>query len=147
MESIVGGGYGTLRMHPPCRERISSTERCNFYTFAHGRKTVTYNPNPSRNLDNLYRRSAIRQRCDPAQIDHFLSWLIETNLLVSVAWGNTHLKLENGTTLTIPRQILQAKRTHAVHQYQSHCAEVRFHSLSNRKLLYLLESINTRSQK
>ena len=68
-------------------------------------------------------------------------------MLVSVAWGNTRLKLENGSTLTIPRQILQAKRSHVAHQYKIHCSEVNFQPLSDRKLLYLLESVNTRSQK
>jgi hypothetical protein len=72
---------------------------------------------------------------------------METKLLVSVAWGNTRLKLENGSTLTIPRQVLQAKRSHAVHQYKSHCSQLNFQPLSDRKLLYILENINTRSQK
>ncbi|CAF1545057.1 unnamed protein product [Adineta ricciae] len=89
----------------------------------------------------------IRQRFEPNQIDHFLTWLISTNMLVSVAWGSTYLKLENGSTLNIPRQILQAKRSHAIHQYKIHCSEVNFQPLSDRKLLYLLESIKTRSQK
>ncbi|CAF3133837.1 unnamed protein product [Rotaria sp. Silwood2] len=91
--------------------------------------------------------SIIRRRYDSAQIDHFLTWLIETKLLVSVHWGNTHLKLENGNTLTIPRQVLQAKRSHAIHQYKSHCSVVDFKPLGDRKLLYILEGINTRSQK
>lgn len=89
----------------------------------------------------------IRQRYNPAQIDHFISWLIETKLLVAISWGNTRLKLENGSTLTIPRQVLQAKRTHAIHQYKLHCSEVNFEPFGDRKLLDLLDRINTRSQK
>ncbi|CAF3125343.1 unnamed protein product [Rotaria sp. Silwood2] len=80
------------------------------------------------------RPSIVRQRFEPNQIDHFLTWLINTNMLVSVAWGSTRLKLENGSTLTIPRQILQAKRIHAVHQYKIHCSEVNFQPLSDQCL-------------
>ena len=98
-------------------------------------------------MKDILLRSITRQRYDPAQIDHFLNWLIETKLLVSIAWGNTHLKLENGSVLTVPRQILQAKRNHAIHQYKSHCFEVSFQPLGDRKLFDLLEGINTRSQK
>lgn len=66
---------------------------------------------------------------------------------MAISWSNTRIKLDNGTTLTIPRQVLQAKRSHAVHQYKLHCAEVDFRTLSDRKLLDLLDGINTRSQR
>ena len=95
----------------------------------------------------IFFSSIIRQRYNPAQIDHFVNWLIETKLLVAISWGSTHMKLDNGSILTVPRQILQAKRSHAIHQYNLHCSEVNFQPVSDRKLFDLLESINTRSQK
>jgi hypothetical protein len=92
-------------------------------------------------------RPITRQRCDPKLIDHFLSWIIDSALLVSVSWGSTRLKLDSGMTLSIPRQVLQAKRNHVVYQYKEHCHEMNIHPLSDRKLLYLLDSINARTQK
>ncbi|CAF1280005.1 unnamed protein product [Rotaria sordida] len=87
------------------------------------------------------RPSITRQRYNPAQIDHFLTWLIETKLLVSVFWDNTHLQLENGNTLTIPRQVLQAKRSHVIHQYISHCSEVNFKPLKCLDVVQLFDDI------
>ncbi len=54
-------------------------------------------------------RPTIRQRLDPTKIDYFINWITESNLLISIPWGNTNLKLDNGEVISIPRQILQAQ--------------------------------------
>ncbi len=89
-----------------------------------------YNP-------NLF-RPKIRQRLDPSKIDYFISWIIESNLLISIPWGHTNLKLETGETLSIPRQILQAQQSQIVYLYQQHCKQV---GVVNKQLFQVLMNL------
>jgi hypothetical protein len=88
----------------------------------------------------------IRNRINPRLTDHFLSWLLETRLLASVAWGTTKITLDNGHDLIIPKQVLQAKKSHTIHQYKIHCEEVCIKPLSDRTLHYLLDGIGATEQ-
>lgn len=88
----------------------------------------------------------IRIRINPLLTDHFLSWLINTNMLATVAWGATKIRLDRGDVLEIPKQVLQGKKSHIIHQYQTHCKEMSIDSLSERTLRYILDSINVTEQ-
>ncbi|CAF1632982.1 unnamed protein product, partial [Didymodactylos carnosus] len=89
----------------------------------------------------------IRQYLDPKKIDYFLSWIIESNLLVSIPWGSTNLKLENGEQLSIPRQILQAQHSQIIYLYKQHCSVVGIDSMSDRTIYSILESIHASKSK
>ncbi|CAF1305788.1 unnamed protein product, partial [Didymodactylos carnosus] len=65
-----------------------------------------------------------RQRLDPRKIDYFISWITQSDLLISIPWGNTNLKLENGEKISIPRQMLQAQKSQVIHLYKQHCNEL-----------------------
>ncbi|CAF1501436.1 unnamed protein product, partial [Rotaria sordida] len=89
----------------------------------------------------------IRQRLDPTKIDYFINWLTESNLLISIPWAHTNLKLEHGELITIPRQMLQAQQSQIVYMYQQHCSEVGVDSMSDRTVYSILHSINASEQK
>ena len=88
----------------------------------------------------------IRNRINPRLTDHFLSWLLETRLLASVDWGTTKITLDHGHELIIPKQVLQTKKSHTIHQYKIHCEEVWINPLSDRTLHYLLDGIGATEQ-
>lgn len=97
-------------------------------------------------MSHLYRVS-IRQRLDPKRIDYLIDWLVESNLLVSVPWGSTSLKLDNGTVLSIPRQLIQAHQSQIVYLYKQHCTQVNVDALSDRSVYSILDSIHASNQK
>ncbi|CAF1127046.1 unnamed protein product [Didymodactylos carnosus] len=70
-----------------------------------------------------------------------------TEMLVSIPWGHGELELDSGESLTIPKQVLQAKRSHVIVQYKCHCEELNFTPLRDRKLFYILENLNASEQK
>jgi hypothetical protein len=88
----------------------------------------------------------IRNRINPVLTDHFLSWLLNTNMLTTVAWGVSKIKLDRGDVIEIPKQVLQAKKSHIIQQYQMHCQEVLLESLSDRTLRYILDGIGANEQ-
>ncbi|CAF3943049.1 unnamed protein product, partial [Rotaria sp. Silwood1] len=90
--------------------------------------------------------TVVRNRINPVLTDHFLSWLLDTNMLTTVAWGSTKIKLARGDVLEIPKQVLQAKKSHIIHQYKFHCQEMSLKSLSHRTLHYILEGIGASEQ-
>jgi hypothetical protein len=55
---------------------------------------------------------------DPKKIDYFINWIVESNLLTSIPWGSTNLKLESGETVSIPREMLQAQQSQIIHLYK-----------------------------
>ncbi|CAF1458184.1 unnamed protein product [Adineta steineri] len=89
----------------------------------------------------------IRQYLNPEKIDYFLSWIIESNLLVSIPWGSTNLKLENGEQFSIPRQVLQAQHSQIIYLYKQHCSIVGIDSMSERTIYSVLESIHANQSK
>ena len=95
---------------------------------------------------NLF-RPRIRQRLDPAKIDYFISWITESSLLISIPWGQTNLKLENGEVISIPRQMLQAQQSQIVYLYKQHCDEFGIDSLSDRTVYSILNIIHASEQK
>ena len=82
-----------------------------------------------------------RQRLDPRKIDYFISWITQSDLLISIPWGNTNLKLGNGEKISIPRQMLQAQKSQVIHLYQQHCNELGVDSISDRTISSILKSI------
>ncbi len=92
-------------------------------------------------------RPNVRQRLDPKKIDYFLSWIIETNLLISIPWGSTSLKFDNGDKISIPRQILQGQESQIVHLYKEHCIAVGIDFMSDRTIYNILESLHATEQK
>jgi hypothetical protein len=88
----------------------------------------------------------VRNRINPRLTDHFLSWLLETGLLGSVAWGTTKITLDHGHEVIIPKQVLQAKKSHTIHQYKIHWEEMWIKPLSDRTLHYLLDGIGATEQ-
>ncbi|CAF1107656.1 unnamed protein product [Didymodactylos carnosus] len=68
-------------------------------------------------------------------------------MLMSVPWGHGELELDSGEILTLPKQVLQAKRSHVIDQYKWHCEEVKFTPLKDRKLFYIVENLNASEQK
>ncbi|CAF1126531.1 unnamed protein product, partial [Didymodactylos carnosus] len=93
------------------------------------------------------KKCVIRSHISPALTEHFITWLVETEMLVSIPWGHGELELDSGEVLTIPKQVLQAKRRHVIVQYKWHYEELKFTPLSDRKLFYILENLNASEQK
>ncbi|CAF0976119.1 unnamed protein product [Didymodactylos carnosus] len=89
----------------------------------------------------------IRSRITSTLTEHFITWLIETEMLVSIPWGHEELELDCSEILTIPKQALQAKRTHVIVQYKWHYEELKFTPLSDQKLFYILENLNASEEK
>jgi hypothetical protein len=92
-------------------------------------------------------RPNVRERIDPNKIDYFLSWIIETNLLISIPWGSTNLKFDNGYKIAIPRQILQAQQSQIVYLYKEHCTAVGIDFMSDRTVYSILEGLHATEQK
>ncbi|CAF4125650.1 unnamed protein product [Rotaria sordida] len=88
-----------------------------------------------------------RQRVDSRKIDYFINWIVESDLLTSIPWGSTALKLDNGGTITIPKQVLQAQKSQIIHVYKQHCNEFNIDPLSDRTIYSILDSINPNEQK
>ncbi|CAF4154958.1 unnamed protein product, partial [Rotaria sordida] len=88
-----------------------------------------------------------RQRVDSKKIDYFINWIVESDLLTSIPWGSTALKLDNGGTITIPKQVLQAQKSQIIHVYKQHCNEFNIDPLSDRTIYSILDSINPNEQK
>ncbi|CAF2257687.1 unnamed protein product [Rotaria magnacalcarata] len=70
----------------------------------------------------------IRQHLDPTKHDYFLSWIIETNLRISIPWE-------------------KAQQSQIVHLYKEHCSEVGIGSMSDRTIYTILETIHASEQK
>ncbi|CAF1530442.1 unnamed protein product [Didymodactylos carnosus] len=87
------------------------------------------------------------RRIGPSLTEPFISWLIETDMMVSVPWGYSQLKLDTGEKLSIPKQIIQAKKSHVILQYKQHCLQNNFTPLSDRTLFYVLDNLNVKEQK
>jgi hypothetical protein len=68
-------------------------------------------------------------------------------MLVSIHWGSTNLKLDSNEKLMIARQVLQAKKSHVIHQYKQHCFQVDIKPISDRKLYDILNSLRATQQK
>ena len=92
-------------------------------------------------------RPKIRQRLNPQKIDYFINWIIESHLLISIPWGTTNLKLDNGQTISIPRQMLEARNSQIVHQYHQHCADTNIEPLSSRTVYSILDTLQANKQK
>lgn len=92
-------------------------------------------------------RPKIRQRLNSQKIDYFISWIIESHLLISIPWGNTNLKLDDGQKISIPRQVLEARHSQIIHQYHQHCAEFSIEPLSARTVYSILASLQASKQK
>jgi len=60
-------------------------------------------------------RSKIRQRIDSSKLDYFVSWIIHSQLLISIPWGSTNMKLESGQIISIPQQMLQAQHSQIIY--------------------------------
>ncbi|CAF4890567.1 unnamed protein product [Rotaria sp. Silwood1] len=91
--------------------------------------------------------SKIRQRIDSSKLDYFISWIIHSQLLISIPWGSTNMKLESGQIISIPQQMLQAQQSQIIYSYQQHCKIVGIDTLSDRTLYSILNSLNAREQK
>ena len=99
-------------------------------------------------MNDLYLcRPKIRQRLDPKTIDYFINWILESDLLISIPWGITDLKLDSGGIISIPKQVLQAQKSQIIHLYKQHCSEVNVDPLSDRTVYSILDSINPSEQK
>ncbi|CAF1459116.1 unnamed protein product [Adineta ricciae] len=92
-------------------------------------------------------KPCIRQRADPETIKHFVSWLVESNTLVSGSYGLTVLRMDNGEKQEVPQQILQLQKSHAIFYYKKYCDETDYESLSTSKLYDILNSIKPSQQK
>jgi hypothetical protein len=92
-------------------------------------------------------RPKTRQRLDLEKLDYFISWLLVSDLLISIPWGNTNLKLENGQVISIPKQILQAQQSQIVHLYQNHCNTLNISSMSDRTIYSILQNLNASEKK
>ncbi|CAF1618434.1 unnamed protein product, partial [Rotaria magnacalcarata] len=83
----------------------------------------------------------LRQRADPEKIKHFVTWLVESNTLVSGTYGLTTLRMDNGEKYELPKQIIQSQRSHALVDYKKYCDETGFHSLGKSKLYDIIDGI------
>ena len=92
-------------------------------------------------------RPRIRQRLNPQVVDYFINWIIESHWLTSIPWGNTNLKLDNGYTIAIPRQMLEARHSQIIYQYRQHCAETNIESMSDRTVYSILKALHASNQK
>ncbi|CAF5061276.1 unnamed protein product, partial [Rotaria magnacalcarata] len=79
-------------------------------------------------IDQQYLEPKIRQHLDPTKHDYFLSWIIETNLRISIPWE-------------------KAQQSQIVHLYKEHCSEVGIGSMSDRTIYTILETIHASEQK
>jgi hypothetical protein len=89
----------------------------------------------------------VRSRIDATRTEHFITWLVETNTMISVPWGYSKLKFDTGDTVLIPKQVIQAKKTHIIYQYKEHCQETNYAPLSDRFLWDMLGNFDAREQK
>ncbi|CAF1474480.1 unnamed protein product, partial [Rotaria sordida] len=89
----------------------------------------------------------IRQRIDSSKLDYFISWIIHSQLLISIPWGSTNMKLESGQIISLPQQMLQAQQSQIIYSYQQHCKIVGIDTLSDRTLYSILNSLNASEQK
>ena len=67
-------------------------------------------------------------------------------MLTTVAWGTTKIKLDRGDVIEIPKEVLQAKKAHIIHQHKTHCRDMLLKPLSDRTLRYILDDINASEQ-
>ena len=67
--------------------------------------------------------------------------------MTSVPWGSTNLKLDNGTIISIPRQLLQAQQSQIAHLYKQHCNQMHIDSMSDRTVYSILDTIHASKQK
>lgn len=107
---------------------------------------------------------AIRQRADPNKVRHFVSWLVESDTLVSGkalnifrtnlwclistgTYGLTTLRMDNGEKIQLSKQILLSQKTHAIGNYKKYCEETDFEGLGNRKLFEILDGLKPEQQR
>ena len=68
-------------------------------------------------------------------------------MLLTGTYGLTTLRMDNGETCDIPKQILQSQRQHVIINYMKYCDETSFKSLGKSKLYDIINSIKPAQQR
>lgn len=80
-----------------------------------------------------------RIRLDMSKVDHFIEFANRPYFYQDVAFGTRKLKLDSGSTLTMPNVIRNVTRSTIISQYSAFCMEENYEPLSNRTLFRILE--------
>ncbi|CAF1019742.1 unnamed protein product [Didymodactylos carnosus] len=136
--NIIKSAPGSTASVASAEERVTSRETANsllaFGCTRHAVKAArSLRGSTTTPLQPESHESIICSRIDPSLTEHFISWLIETDLMASVLWGYSQLQLDSSGKLSIPKQIIQAKKSHVILQYKQHYLENNFTRLSDRQ--------------
>ena len=80
-----------------------------------------------------------RINLDMTKVDHFVDFLNRPYFHQDVAYGMRTLKLDNGETISMPNVVRTVTRSTMVMQYNQHCENIGYESLSRRTLYRILE--------
>ena len=76
----------------------------------------------------------IREKVDPAKIDHFLDFITSSTIVQDLPFGRKTLTLSSGTQIDIPNVIRTVLPSRLIKQYNQYCSEVNYAPLSSRTL-------------
>ena len=76
---------------------------------------------------------------DMTKVDHFVDFLNRPYFHQDVAYGMRTLKLDNGETISMPNVVRTVTRSTMVMQYNQHCENIGYKSLSRRTPYRILE--------
>jgi hypothetical protein len=97
----------------------------------------------------LVKRSPrIIQRFYPAQIAHFIDFIISSHICIDMPFGEKTLKLSNGTELHVPNSIRSIIPTKIIQQYYLYCQQMcfGFEALESSSLCKILEICKASTQ-
>ena len=80
----------------------------------------------------------IREKVDPAKIDHFLDFITSSTIVQDLPFGRKTLTLSSGTKIDIPNVIRTVLPSRLIKQYNQYCSEVNYAPLSSRTLFRIL---------
>lgn len=83
----------------------------------------------------------IRQKVDPAKIDHFPHFITSSTIVQDLSFGRKTLTLSSGTKIDIPNVIRTVLPSRLIKQYDQYCSEVSYTPLSSvRRTLFRILS-------
>ena len=85
-------------------------------------------------------QTIFRKRIDQEKVDHFISYISQTQLHQDVAFGTKTLKLDSGQRIIIPVVVRTLIPSRIIEQYMSYCREQKFEPASARSLFSMLPS-------
>lgn len=89
------------------------------------------------------KQRVVRTRISQLQVEHFVSFITSPHVMLDLPFGETVLKLSNGSCVQVPKVITTMIPERLISQYGQFCEESDFTPTGNRSLRRILDACST----